>query len=228
MALSWCLEVEEEKLPINMEEGKPKLLQCDKCPFETKYQKNLKRHMKVIHNKIKNFKCQLCSHSASRQNDFRNHINAVHLGIKRFSCENCDYSAARKGELQSHKLYNHKEEGQYELNCMLCDKKFIRREDLVRHVKAIHHRIGHKCNLCDKSFGGRAELTKHIALVHEKTRDHVCSYCESTFGLEINLKVHINAIHLKIKPFKCTFNLCDKAFSQKAHLNSNKVYLHVY
>ena len=60
--------------------------------------------------------------------------------------------------------------------CNSCDKNFIWRSSLQRHVKSVHNKINdHKCELCNKSFGEKNKLIRHFKSVHDKVRNFKCN-----------------------------------------------------
>lgn len=67
-------------------------------------------------------------------------------------------SFLQKGHLTQHLMIH---EGGRPHKCKLCDKTFIFKFDLNRHMK-IHAERGHSCRRCSKSFGSEHELNGHI------------------------------------------------------------------
>ena len=52
--------------------------------------------------------------------------------------------------------------------CEICGRKFGRKGDLGKHVKAIHENIiVHLCDFCDEKFERKWSLKKHVKIVHE-------------------------------------------------------------
>ena len=65
------------------------------------------------------------------------HMKKFHLNIvKKYACNQCEYTTKDKRDLGEHKKGIHLK--QKDLQCMKCDKGFVRRRDLVIHIKAIH------------------------------------------------------------------------------------------
>ena len=64
---------------------------CDKCSYETKEESNIKRHIKTVHDKIKECKCDKCDYVCSRNNTLKIHINTVHDKIRDFKCNKCGH-----------------------------------------------------------------------------------------------------------------------------------------
>ncbi len=55
---------------------------CYKCNYETKEKNNLKRHIKTVHDKMKDFKCDKCDYVCSSNIDLKRYIKTVHDKIK--------------------------------------------------------------------------------------------------------------------------------------------------
>ena len=67
--------------------------------FVIKLEKNktsLKRHMDVVHLKLKKFKCNSCDFETNLKSDLNDHEKAVHLKIKYLKCDNCDFKCSLK------------------------------------------------------------------------------------------------------------------------------------
>ena len=60
------------------------------------------------------------------------------------------------------------------------------------------------CSECDYVFYRRDNLTKHIKAVHLKVKTFKWSECSNDFYGKVDLKRHIKSVHLKEKLFKCT------------------------
>ena len=61
--------------------------QCDKCQYNTPVNKCLKRHIKTVHEKIKNIKCDKCDYICSSNCNLKQHIKYIHDKIKNFKCD---------------------------------------------------------------------------------------------------------------------------------------------
>ena len=60
-----------------------KMYKCDQCTFSTKYDYNLKPHVKVVHEKIKDaVACDKCDYKTHIQIYLQKHVKAVHDKIQ--------------------------------------------------------------------------------------------------------------------------------------------------
>ena len=99
-------------------------------------------------------------------------------GIKRE--ENTDVSPSNVGgdmkHMKAEVTCQLKEEGQFP--CDKCDKKFLYRHGLMRHIKIAHDGIKFPCNDCDYKATTNQSLVIHIQSVHEgiKLPCNLCDY----------------------------------------------------
>ena len=57
--------------------------------------RNLAKHIKGIHQKIKKFGCNQCNFSPLyKQKNLVKHIEAIHQNIKIYGCNECDFSTS--------------------------------------------------------------------------------------------------------------------------------------
>ena len=110
-------------------------------------------------------------------------------------------------------------------NCHLCEKSFITKVDLKRHVISVRDKIkAFECNTCEKSFSRKHHLVGHFLRVHEKVKNHKCELCEKCFFDKRHLNKHINSVHIRIKPYKC--DICEMDFSTTFDLRNHYMPVH--
>jgi hypothetical protein len=76
----------------------------ENCGYASEQKGNLKRHIKIVHDKIKDFKCDKCVYETSESGNLKKHIKMVHDKIKDFKCDKCEYITSTNGHLNRHKL----------------------------------------------------------------------------------------------------------------------------
>ena len=81
---------------------KKKLFTCVICDYRCAHSSDLKKHVSVIHEKIKQFTCELCDYCSANKFHLNKHIESVHEKKKPYKCEMCDYTARNN----IHKLQN--------------------------------------------------------------------------------------------------------------------------
>ena len=85
-------------------------------------------------------------------------------------------------------------EGAELFECEQCDKKFMRREDLLRH-EFLHEGVRpFKCDQCDKTFSIKSALRVH-SLTHQVQQPINCDECGGTFLRHDLLLRHMRLKH---------------------------------
>ena len=74
--------------------------------------------------------------------------------------------------------------------CSHCDKKFLDKNALKRHIKYFHQTESSTCYICNKEFNNFAN---HIKYFHEKKYE--CSYCDKEFPIKKQLYNHLKSNH---------------------------------
>lgn len=133
---------------------------CDFCPLLLKSKTNKKRHMDNCH--------------------------ALRPGCVQVHCEICNVSFTSKFCLQAHlrkfHLYDRNENGEPYIRlptrrniakcfaCHLCEVTFKEKNNLRRHVKAVHWKVfDFQCDICGKKVSTKNNLNVHLKK-HEKAR----------------------------------------------------------
>ena len=78
--------------------------------------------------------------------------------------------------------------------CEYCNKSFMLKHHLTRHVKSIHLGERFQCRLCRKCFADKSYLTKHVRSVHFGVT-YKCDHCSKFFPLKCSLASHIKSFH---------------------------------
>ena len=74
--------------------------------------KNLKSHIKDVHDRIRDHVCSECGYATARKGSLDNHMLTVHkIGDARFKCEFCPFVSSHKGNFKSHikSIHDHEE-----------------------------------------------------------------------------------------------------------------------
>ena len=97
-----------------------------------------------------------------------------------------------KGNLKKNKIDVHEKMNEHK--CLMCDKLFVRKPNLVRHMNLIHdyeNQKKFKCDSCDKTCSTNANLSKHVDAVHRNLKNHKCCHCMKSFFAKSRLKNHV-------------------------------------
>ena len=183
--------------------------------FKTK--EYLKRHNKVVNDKIRKFPCKFCDKSSTTLANLKRHLRIIH-GSEEYDCEDCSYSTESKRNLDSHRSAVHLK---MKLKCKECHFESTYTSTLYTHIKQEHQNIKFKCDECDFQTSSSHTLKKHVISEHGDTR--TCKECKKIFHKN-RIKAHINLYHNKnVKYNEC--NLCD--FKTKHRLKSHYDRVHL-
>ena len=199
-----------EKITATVSEN-GQILNCELCDKSYDNIHYLKRHIKTVHDKVKDYKCDSCGKAFTTPSHLEQHVKSVHLKIKDIACDYCDKVFSARFHLNKHVKYVHKKLKNY--RCGFCSRAFHESSHLKRHIKSIHKgQKVHTCGHCKKSFGAPSHLKRHVNLVHKKLKDFKCEICAKMFSTLQNLERHIRTLHEDID---LDFNLYDDDEEEK-------------
>lgn len=131
------------------------------CDYATAHKGHLTRHIKSIHDRIKDCECPDCDYVCSQKTNLSHHIKSVHDKIKDIQCPECDYVCSWKGDLNKHIKAIHAKIK--DIQCKECDYKCSMNSNLSQHIKAIHDKIkDNQCPECDYVCSRKVDLNTHI------------------------------------------------------------------
>lgn len=120
---------------------KPALFQCPECLKSCATKQAMQEHIGRIHQKLplgRCYKCTICDLNFIRNNDLRRH-SYIHFSGKIFTCKHpgCIEMFKTSSKLNQHKMvHNASNEAKY--SCNHCERKYLRKTALHKHVKAAH------------------------------------------------------------------------------------------
>jgi hypothetical protein len=163
---------------------------CDKCEYSSCNKDKLQRHIKQVHEQIKDHKCDKCEYACSTIDDLKRHIKQVHDKIKDHKCDKCEYSCSANSTLKDHINQVHLKIK--DIKCDKCNFSTFNNTQLQRHIKAVHDKIKDiKCDKCDFSSSNNTHLQRHIKAVHLKIKNYKCQNCEIACSENHTLQEHI-------------------------------------
>merc|ERR1712150_411929 len=77
-------------------------LACNKCSYVSKERGNLDRHVRLVHNGIKDFTCAYCGKVFGLKQYLNNHIIRLHEKVKKHKCGVCGKSFGIKDDVKKH------------------------------------------------------------------------------------------------------------------------------
>lgn len=164
---------------------------CGRC-FRTR--SGLSRHLKDVHEHVKNFKCEICFRKFANRRTLDDH-RRTHTGERPFVCDLCGKSFKTKAALYSHKLIH---TGVFAFRCSFCNVGFYCQSKLVLHMLIHTGEKPHMCDICGKGFRLRHILARH-KLIHSDLMPFSCNECGHRFRQERYLRRHMKVAHGKLK-----------------------------
>ena len=103
--------------------------------------------------------------------------------------------------------------------CKTCQKCFISKSKLDRHIRTHTGEKSYECSKCGRRFRGKDQLQKHEA-IHDDERRFKCNICpdERRFKTKSALSKHM-VFHYEPK-YPCS--KCGKKFYTPTHLKRHK------
>ncbi len=203
-------------------------LKADGTPIPPK---QMKRHVRFVHEKRFDISCVLCGMGWPSSNSLKKHMLALHreepiteklveeegLGLWKCPVKGCTVRLLKESSLKAHLRSRHGK-GEEEVEGMDLGREGVVLED--PSIKAT-------CSICGKVCRNNWALKKHEEL-HGKEKDVICEICGKGFICKEYLSSHVNKTHLRIgvrteKEFKC--HICGKAYKY-GHLLKIHLELH--
>lgn len=111
--------------------------------------------------------------------------------------------------------------------CDACDKRFIRKSNLVDHLRFHANQREFKCEFCSKTFIQAGNYRAHLR-IHTGVRPYVCSFCDKSYNQPSALTIHVRS-HTNERNYPCEIcgkrftNSSDKRKHEKVHDSSQKI-----
>jgi len=243
------------KSPKSTVPRKLKIFECQYCGFVTDCSAaKLRKHVKEVHEEIKQYHCTECGIKVSRKYHLIRHIKAVHHKEKFWQCEDCDYKTNNQVCFKKHKQNKHEGGGDCDILysvdslqnlpkglteadlkcvCTWCVFKSNKYSVVKKHIEIHHERKKHyPCKEC--VFVGQSvdDYAEHYHTFHKTdSYPHACTDCSFKCTNKHDLKQHYSDTHSKQRLYVC--KMCDhksndvnnmKRHINTVHSNSRKVY----
>lgn len=101
-------------------------------------------------------------------------------------------------------------------HCPVCNKEFVKKSLVKKHLKFRHWTDRYKCSICDGTFATRNKYQKHLKR-HFTLKSHKCEVCDMPFVDQKILLKHISENHVSF--IKCP--LCPETFECRKDLQSH-------
>ena len=191
---------------------------CVVCKFETARRKNLRKHMKRMHESDQKLQLPLVatlekSESTSKRKaakvkktvaeEGKSNESVVNVPSAKLSCDQCDHIAGTKNRLIEHRNSHF---GIKDKRCNHCTFSTSFNHNLRRHIKRQHDNFigetakNNKCDECSFATSYKGNLKQHIRSVHGKGSLHSCPYspgCQFRKSTPEIILRHITMVHVK-------------------------------
>lgn len=166
---------------------------CHICGKQYRSSTDLTRHLRCVHDGVKNYQCDVCGRCFANKGT-RNDHRRIHTGERPYICHTCGKAFPTPNSIYIHRRIH---TDYFPHQCTSCDKRFRRRQQLIHHIRTHTGEKPHACDLCGKRFGVKDEVTRH-KLTHSNEKPHACSICGLCFGQKRYLKNHMKTHHCPV------------------------------
>ena len=134
---------------------------CQTCEKKFASKKNLRRHVRHIHENQTTHECGICEKKFTLKSNLRRHVRHVHETKAIHECDICNQKFTSKKILRRHVRQVHEKQTMHE--CGICNKKFASKKNLRQHVRHVHEKQKkHECGICKKKFPRKNHKEMHL------------------------------------------------------------------
>jgi KRAB domain-containing zinc finger protein len=164
---------------------------CELCGKHLKSSKSLASHREIHF--ARKYCCDLCKRAFHFKDTLRKHMNS-HLGLRDYQCEYCAKAFKLHSTLQAHINVVHLGSVKEAFTCIVCNKRFHKKDHYDRHTRTHTGERPYACELCEWKFANVFNLRQHKISIH-KVMPFPCLHCADGFKAKKLLAEHCVAAH---------------------------------
>lgn len=115
---------------------RPSSVQCRECLRTFSEPSAARKHMRVVHLKLKAYACGICRRRFAERSNLKKHIIALHKRDRAHPCPTCGKTFSFSDGLRRH--INNRHLGLRPHACHLCTATFKQRTHLQKHQSSVH------------------------------------------------------------------------------------------
>lgn len=191
------------------------IIRCDRCDFQTLKKASLKSHMEshLPYSEREKYECDKCNKLFTRPTSLRVHRATIHEKIRKYKCAKCPQMAFKQlGHLNDHIAFKHGKKGKNQFKCTFCERYFLKRYMMNRHIRMVHKSDPRQLPLMPSSSKSSLKVERRFKC-----------FCGKAFPFKSRLEKHQlkhdnNPEEDDLKKFKCPERGCAHAFTQRCNL----------
>lgn len=145
-----------DQVPINC---------CSYCEKQFSRKDHLFRHIKHAHGEQQRYLCKHCDKTFDSKYNLNRHIlrHGTDIGKADHVCDKCGDTFTRNDSLQKHSKICQQKHARLLQNrqCSVCDRSFLDKSSLLRHIDSEHEKKRFRCENCGKEWTRKYKLKKH-------------------------------------------------------------------
>lgn len=166
---------------------------CEICGKTYRISQDLIRHIRDVHDLVKNYTCDICQRSFANKGTRDDH-RRIHTGERPYKCEHCPKTFKTFNSIYVHKRVH----ADYKPHkCETCGQFFRNKQRLNHHITTHTGVKAFACEICGKSFSVKSDVTRHKSM-HDDEKRFSCWVCDVRFAQKRYLKNHIKVHHGEI------------------------------